>query len=86
MNEIKPANWQVTATTIHCDLVDEDVAIMVNGDWTYRCAWYQRYKQKAIDGGQGGFDRSIRDRIRKCTGPDCSYVTGYRDKLMKEQE
>ncbi len=86
MNDIKPANWQITATTIHCDRVDDNVTIMISGDWTYRCAWYQRYKQKAIDGGQSGFDRKTRERIQKCTGPDCPYVIGYRDRLIREKE
>ena len=28
-------NWQVTATTIYCDAVDDDdVRIVVNKDWT----------------------------------------------------
>ena len=84
MNDIKPANWQVTATTVYCDRVDDNVTIMINGDWTYRCAWYQRYKQAAEGGKAGG--GQMRDRIQKCDGPDCPCVTGYRDKLIKERE
>jgi len=86
MSDVKPADWQVTATTIHCDLVDDNVTIMINGDWTHRCAWYQRNKSPAGDAGRKGLDTGRRERIQRCTGPDCMYVIGYRDKLMSETE
>jgi hypothetical protein len=31
------ADWQVAATTIHCDAVDDDVTIIVHRDCTTRC-------------------------------------------------
>jgi hypothetical protein len=83
--KLKPAKWQITATTIHCDLVDDFVTIMVNKDWSTKCAWYNRYKQKALDDKKQKFDRKIRLKIQKCQGPECSYVTGYRDELIKEE-
>ena len=30
-------DWEVTATTVHCDAVDDEVTILVNGDATARC-------------------------------------------------
>jgi len=82
-SELKPAGWQVTATTIHCDLVNDFVTIMVYKDWSTRCAWYGRYKQKALDGKK--VDKKIKPQIEKCTGPECSNVTDYRDKLIGEE-
>jgi len=83
--ELKPANWQITATTLRCELVDDFVTIMVNKDWSTRCAWYNRYKQKALADKHQKFDKAIRLKIEKCAGPECSYVVDYRDKLMKEE-
>jgi len=83
--ELKPAKWQITATTIRCDLVDDFVTIMVNNDWSMRCAWYNRYKQKALEDKKQKFDKAIRVKIEKCAGPECSYVTDYRDKLIQEE-
>jgi len=83
--ELKPAKWQITATTIRCDLVDDFVTIMVNNDWSTKCAWYNRYKQKALEDKKQKFGKAIRVKIEKCAGPECSYVTDYRDKLIQEE-
>lgn len=83
--ELQPANWQVTATTIHCELVEDFVTIMVNKDWTTRCAWYKRYKQEALEDAKRKFSKAIRQKIEKCDGPECSYLTEYRAKLLREE-
>jgi hypothetical protein len=70
MNENEAADWRITATTIRCDLVNESVTIMVNGDWSYDCAWYRKNKS----------------RPGNCAGPDCPIVIGYRDKLIVENK
>jgi UDP-2,3-diacylglucosamine pyrophosphatase LpxH len=58
---------------------------MVNKDWSTKCAWYKRHKQKALEDKQQKFDRKMRLKIEKCQGPECSYVTGYRDRIIKEE-
>ena len=83
--ELQPAKWQVTATTIRCDLVDDFVTIMVNKDWSVKCAWYNRYKAKMLEDKKPKFDKKIKQKIEKCQGPECSYMTDYRDKLVKEE-
>ncbi len=83
--ELPPAKWQITATTIHCDLVDEFVTLMIKKEWSASCAWYKRYKQKVIEDKKQKFDKKTMLKIGKCAGPDCMYVTGYRDKLIKEE-
>ena len=83
--ELQPANWQITATTIHCDKVDDFVTIMINKDWSMKCAWYNRYKQKTVDNPKQKFDKKIRAKMEKCEGPECSYLTEYRDKLIQEE-
>jgi len=83
--ELEPAEWQITATTIHCDFVDDFVTIMVNKDWSTRCAWYGRHKQKALEDKKQKFAKEIKLKIEKCAGPECSHVTDYRDKLIKEE-
>ena len=80
---LQPAGWQITATTIHCDFVDDFVTIMVNKDWSTKCSWYYRYKQKVIDDHRQKLDKKIRLKVGKCQGTECSYVMGYRDKLIK---
>ena len=85
IKELQPAKWQITATTTRCDLVDDFVTIMVNKDWSTKCAWYKRYKQRALEDKKQKFDKKITLKVERCAGPECSYVTGYRDKLIKEE-
>ena len=83
--KLQPAGWQITATTIHCDFVDDFVTIMVNKDWSTKCTWYSRYKQKALEGKGQKFDKKISLKIEKCEGPECPNVMNYRDRLVKEE-
>jgi len=83
--KLQPAGWQTTATTIQCDFVDDFVTIMVNKDWSAKCVWYNRYKQKSLDDKKQKLDRKSRLKVEKCNGPECSYVINYRDKLIKEE-
>jgi len=83
--KLKPAKWQLTATTVHCDFVDDFVTLMVSKDWATKCVWHVRYKQKALEDRKQKVGRNIRLKIEKCLGPECSYVADYRDKLVKEE-
>jgi hypothetical protein len=83
--DIAPANWQVTATTISCDLVGDYVTVMVYKDWACKCTWWAKYKKVAGEDPGHKFSREIKGKIGKCQGPDCKYVIGYRDKLIGEE-
>ena len=82
--DLKPGSWQITATTIHCDYVEDDVTIMVDKDWTTRCAWYRRYKQRTLEDGKK-FDKTIKVKTARCLGPECPLVIKYRDKLIQDE-
>jgi len=83
--DLQPANWQITATTIQCDRVDDAVTVMVDRDWTIRCTWYRRYKQKALEDKKHKFEKAIRIKIEKCLGAECPLAINYRDKLIQEE-
>jgi len=78
-------DWQVTATTVWCDAVEDEVTIMVYKDGSAKCASYTRY---------GHPDRHIIAELNKkaqklaralaCEGPLCKRMTAYRDKIMAE--
>ena len=36
-------NWQITATTIYCDAVDDEVTLLVYTDRSVRCTGYKKY-------------------------------------------
>ena len=81
-------NWQVTATTIFCDAVDDDVTIMVYKDWSTKCTGYRKYVEKPTK----DVLRDLHGRSKKsgrklaCEGPEDHRVTNYRDQLKKEEE
>jgi hypothetical protein len=83
--ELPPVEWQITATAIHCDFVNDHVTMIVNKDWSTKCFWYVEYKKKFLDAKKQKFDKKTRLKIEKCNGPACSYVVNYRDKLIKEE-
>jgi hypothetical protein len=78
-------DWQVTATTIYCDDVDDEVTLMVHRDWSVRCTGYRKYRES------GAGQAVLRKRGKKlkrnleCTGPICHRALQYRDKLMAEE-
>ena len=80
-------DWRITATTIVCDAVADEVTIIVSSDGTARCASYGKY---------GHPDARTAAALRRkskttghalaCQGPLCSRVTAYRDRIMAEEE
>lgn len=82
------ADWQVTATTIYCDAVDDDVTIMVYKDGDIRCSNYKKYVENP--------DKEIAQMLKKkgkrlgrnlkCEGPKDSRITSYQDKLTAEEK
>jgi hypothetical protein len=79
------ADWQVTATTIYCDAVDDDVTILVYPDWKTRCTGFFKYSEES---GEPGLLQKKSRRVKRnlrCEGPLDSRVTNYRDKLAGEE-
>ncbi|MFH1169210.1 MAG: hypothetical protein V1691_00810 [Chloroflexota bacterium] len=80
-------DWQITATTIYCDAVDDDVTLVVHKDWSAECVGYRkRYCQP---------DRELARLLAKkgqklgrklaCEGPQCRRIAQYRDRLSAEE-
>jgi hypothetical protein len=83
--DLKPGNWQITATTFNCEYVDDAVTIMVDKDWTTGCTWFHRYKQKAIENKKQKFEKVIKIKIEKCRGTECPLAINYRDTLIQQE-
>lgn len=80
-------NWQVTATTIYCDAVDDEVTVLVYKDFTTKCTGYSKYTKPARETGNRLRKKSKQlGRQLECEGPECYRVTRYRDKLAAEEE
>ena len=76
MNKEK-VGWQVTATTLFCDVVDEWVTILVYKDGTTKCS-------HVIEHGQTG-RKTGKDEWQECPGPSaCALCTAYKEKVFSE--
>ena len=79
-------DWQVTATTIYCDAVDDDVTLMVYQDSSAKCAGYPKFGEPGKETGKLLKKKSKQlGRNLECEGPECSRVIQYRDNLFAEK-
>jgi len=79
-------NWQITATTINCDAVADEVTVMVRKDGSVSCTGYRKYYEPEKDTSKLLHNKSKRlNRKLACEGLECQRVTQYRDKLFAEE-
>jgi hypothetical protein len=78
-------NWQVTAKTIYCDAVDDEVTIIVQRDWSVRCTGYDKYS--ASDEGSANLKKKAKKikRHLSCEGPECFRLARYKESLLEEE-
>jgi len=79
-------NWEITARTIYCDAVDDEVTVLIYKNGSVRCTGYQKYNRP---------DDITRDIIKqksrrlkrtvKCEGEDCPRVVQYKEQIMAEE-
>ena len=78
-------DWQLTAATIYCDAVDEEVTLLVYKDRSTKCTGYQKYSQPDRDTAKAMKIKSKQSgRKLECEGLECYRVTEYRHKLFAE--
>lgn len=71
-------DWQITATTIYCDAVKDEVTILVSKDWTVKCTGHKKYADP-----DGKSRKSKRNSA--CAGEACPRVKAYKQKLVDEE-
>lgn len=79
-------DWQVTATTIYCDAVDDEVTVLVYRDFSTKCTGYSKYGESrgeilSLLGKKG---KQLGRRL-ECEGLGCWRVIQYREKLGTEE-
>jgi hypothetical protein len=77
-------NWQLTATTIYCDAVDDEVTVMVYKDWSTRCTGFNKYTGK--DKVTGKRQSRQTEHSTRCEGLECARVIQYVNKLKAEEK
>jgi hypothetical protein len=76
-------DWEVTAKTIFCDHVNDEVTIIISGNGAAKCSGFQKYGNPTKE-----ITKDLKTRSRtagkelKCLGADCHIVKQQRDQLM----
>jgi hypothetical protein len=80
------ADWKMTAKTIFCEAVDDEVTLLLSRDGSIRCTGFKKYNQPnsftlgLIKQKTGRLKRPV-----KCEGEQCPRVTGYKKQIMAEE-
>jgi hypothetical protein len=78
-------DWQVTAVTINCSAVAEEVTIIVKNDWSVQCTGFQKLaasRRARLD----LVNRSLTiKRTLDCKGTQCPQISAYILKLQSEE-
>ena len=80
--------WQVTAMSIYCDAVDDNVVLLVYKDGAAKWVGYKKYGENITKETAKELKNKSKKlgRELKCEGPVDHRVTEYRDKLLAEEE
>ena len=69
----------MTAVTVRCEAVDDEVTLLVHKDWSVKCTGYGKYASSAST------RQSKKGKAVRCNGPECPPVIDYRQKLQAEE-
>ena len=78
-------DWQVTAITIECRAVAEEVTIVVKNDWSAHCNGFEKYassRKASIELTKRSLNMK---RVLDCKGTQCPQITAYIEKLKSEE-
>jgi hypothetical protein len=79
-------NWQITAKTIFCEAVDDEVTVMVYKDGSTRCTGSQKYDQP--NSITLNIIKKKTRRLKKpikCEGDKCLRLNHYKNKILLEE-
>ncbi len=80
-------NWQLTATTIYCDAVQDEVTIFVYKDGSLGCTGFNPNESVQNQTPDTAAVRGALAESKKgCLGLPCENTVSYRDRLMAEEK
>ena len=77
------ANWKMTATSIYCDAIDDEVTLVVYRDGESQCTGYNKFDKpdREISKALGIKSKQLGKQLR-CDGLQCHRLLQYRDKVL----
>ncbi|HAS04508.1 MAG TPA: hypothetical protein DCR71_01930 [Dehalococcoidia bacterium] len=74
-------DWQLTATTIFCEDMNDEVTVILYKDGKTRCTGYDFFARMSADPKSKKALSGL-----KCDGPVCHRVSAYKEKIFSEEE
>jgi len=78
-------DWQITAVTLECGAVAEEVTIIVKNDWSMQCTGFDKYttsRKASLELTKRSLNMR---RVLDCKGMQCPQITAYIQKLQSEE-
>jgi hypothetical protein len=76
-------DWELTATTVHCDAVNDEVTLIIYADGTSKCTGRQKYVKPDKETSRAIKKKSQRQgKHLGCSENDCPTLNQYRDRLL----
>ena len=76
-------DWLITATTIYCDAIEDEVTLIVDKDSALKCTGYTRYSSPDKETSRLASKKSKQlGKQLKCEGLECHRAQKYRNKLF----
>jgi hypothetical protein len=76
-------DWQITATTISCPDVDDEVTVLISGDGAVKCTGWQKYTRPDKEAAKAMKKKSRQSgRALSCLGAECRRLKECRDKWL----
>ncbi len=79
-------DWEVTATTIYCEAVQDEVTLIVKSDGLTKCTGLQKYERPGKEAAKELKQKSkAAGKTLKCLGSACEILGQYREKTLGKQ-
>jgi RecA/RadA recombinase len=76
-------DWMVTATTIYCDAIEDEVTLIVHKDGGLKCTGFDKYSKADKEAVKSIMIKSKQlGKQLGCEGLECRRVTEYQGKLL----
>jgi len=78
-------DWQITAKTIYCEAVDDEVTLIVYRDKPARCTGCKKYS--GISAATASLIREKSKRLKRpvrCEGENCLRLSSYCEQILNE--
>ena len=79
-------DWQVTATTIFCGAVNDEVTLIITPSGEVTCTGRQKYEKPGNEAAKALKQKGkFVNKQLKCLGESCTDVKQYRNKILGEK-